>query len=201
MYWKNNDTYLIKVLLLGDNDVGKTSIIKQFIEHEYLELSPCIIGIDFRAKKIQIENNIIKMLIFDIVAQERFRNITRIYYKNTYAIIFVYSIKDRKSFNNIKIWMEDIEKYAPPNIIKILVGNKSDVKLEDRQVEFEEAKSYSESNNFIKFYESSAKENINIDEIFIDLSKYIIEKNITNNFVKLEIEKNTTQKKRKLLSC
>jgi len=200
MYWKNNDTYLIKVLLLGDNDVGKTSIIKQFIEHEYLELSPCVIGIDFRAKKIQIENNIIKMLIFDVVAQERFRNITRIYYKNTYAIIFVYSIGDRKSFDNIKVWLEDIEKYAQPNIIKILVGNKIDIESTDRQVEFEEAKSYSESNNFIKFYESSAKKNINIYEIFIDLSKYIIEKNIINNFVRLEIEKNSTHK-RKFLSC
>ena len=92
---KSNE-YLIKIFLIGDNDVGKSSILKQFIDRKFDDLSYCIIGIDFRSTSIEVQNQPVKLIIWDPTGQSRFRDIIRLYYKNTNIVIFVYSISDRK---------------------------------------------------------------------------------------------------------
>ena len=133
---------LIKVFLIGDNDVGKSSILKQFVDNKFDEINYCVIGIDFRSTSIEIDNQPVKLIIWDPAGQARFRDITRLYYKNTHLVIFVYSITDRKSFNNIHEWLEDIDKYAPSNVYKILVGNKIDLESK-RKVSLEEGEVFS----------------------------------------------------------
>ena len=163
----NKNDILIKIFLIGDSDVGKTSILKQFIENRFYEINQYIIGIDFRYVQIDNNNKPVKLVIWDPSGQSRFKDITRLYYKKTNIVIFVYSITDRKSFINMIEWFEDIEKYAPTNIYKVLVGNKSD--LEDkRKVTYEEGEIISQIYNCNMFYETSAKDNLNIKEIFVN---------------------------------
>ncbi len=195
---KNN---LIKILLLGDTDVGKSSILKQFIDGIFSSINACIIGTDFRSKTINLSNSTSKLLIFDSVGQSRFRNITRSYYNNTQVFIFVYSITDDKSFEEIDTLLYDVNLYASKDIIKILVGNKTDLEL-DRKVLYEQVKIYAKENNFDNFYETSAKENINIQNIFLDLIKIYEKKfNKTNNFIRLQIQKDKNKINKKRFSC
>ena len=112
--------YSIKVLLIGDSGVGKSSIMLQFVEEDYKNEYACTVGVDFKTIPIIIANNNIKLLLWDTAGQERFRTITQMYYRGTHVIIVIYDITDRISFENIKIWLKEIEKNAPDNIIKIL---------------------------------------------------------------------------------
>ncbi len=202
---KSNE-YLIKVFLIGDNDVGKSSILKQFVDNKFDEINYCVIGIDFRSISIKIANQPVKLIIWDPAGQSRFRDITRLYYKNTHLIIFVYSITDRKSFNNIHEWLEDIEKYAPSNVYKILVGNKIDLESK-RKVSLEEGEVFSKIYKINMFYETSAKDNISIREIFINPVQLIIEQEkeqdkifFSKKIINLQID-NIKIKKRKCFSC
>ena len=177
---QNNNTRVIKIFLIGDSDVGKTSILKQFIENRFDEINLNIIGIDFRYVHIDndndndIDNQPVKLVIWDPSGQSRFKDITRLYYKKTNIVIFVYSITDRQSFINMIEWFEDIEKYAPTNIYKVLVGNKSDLEAK-RKVTYEEGKLISQIYNCNMFYETSAKDNLSIKEIFVNSVMNIIE--------------------------
>ena len=146
------------------------------------------------------------MIIWDPAGQARFRDITRLYYKNTHLVIFVYSITDRKSFNNIKEWSEDIEKYGPSNVYKILVGNKIDLESK-RKVSLEEGEIFSKIYKINMFYETSAKANINIKEIFVNSVQLILEQEkeqeiniFSKKIINLQIDE-TKIKKRKCFSC
>jgi small GTP-binding protein len=200
---KSNE-YLIKIFLIGDNDVGKSSILKQFIDNKFDDITYCIIGIDFRSISIEIENQPVKLIIWDPAGQARFRDITRLYYKNTNIVIFVYSITDRKSFNNIIEWLEDIEKYTPSNVYKVLIGNKIDLESK-RKVSLEEGEIFSKIYKINMFLEASAKANTNIKEIFINSVKNIIEEKsiLSSKIINLQIDNTNTKisTKRKCFSC
>jgi signal recognition particle receptor subunit beta len=90
------------------------------LEEDYKNEYACTVGVDFKTIPIIIANNNIKLLLWDTAGQERFRTITQMYYRGTHVIIVIYDITDRISFENIKIWLKEIEKNAPDNIIKIL---------------------------------------------------------------------------------
>ncbi len=170
----DNNTCLIKIFLMGDGDVGKTSILKQFVDNKFDDIYQCVIGIDFRYVQFENNNQSIKLVIWDPPGQSRFKDITRLYYKNTNIVIFVYNIADRKSFINIIEWFEDIENFAPPNTYKVLVGNKSDLEAK-RKVRYEEGEALSQILGINMFYETSAKDNVNIKEIFVGSVMNIIE--------------------------
>jgi len=102
----------------------------------------------------------------------RFKTITATYYKGAHGCILVYDITDRQSFQDIENWLGEVRQHASPNIVKILVGNKSDLK-EQRQVSYQEGKEFADSLG-MQFLETSAKEKMNIDEAFITLTKAIL---------------------------
>lgn len=116
----------------------------------------------------------VKMQIWDTAGQERFKTINSIYYKGATAIILVYSITDRGSFTNIGNWMEQIKENASEEVTMVLAANKSDLESE-RQVSFSEGKAIADKFS-LPFIETSAKENKNIEELFILLAKNIVEK-------------------------
>ena len=179
--------YLFKVLLLGDTDVGKSSLILRYTEETFNSKLVNSIGVDFKMKKKEIDGKIIKVQIWDIAGHERFRSITYSYYRGANAIIIVFDITDKKSFLSITEWLKQIEKHAKENVFKFLVGNKSDL-AEERKVTFEEAKEYADKHD-LPYIETSAKEGININELFessiksfLSSNKYIGgEKNIKLN--------------------
>ena len=156
--------YLFKVLLLGDSDVGKSSLILRYTEETFNSKLVNSIGVDFKMKKKEIDGKIIKVQIWDTAGHERFRSITYSYYRGANAIIIVFDLSDKKSFISITEWLKQIEKHAKENVFKFLVGNKSDL-IDERKVTYEEAKQYADEHD-LPYIETSAKEGININELF-----------------------------------
>ena len=167
--------YLFKVLLLGDTDVGKSSLILRYTEETFNSKLVNSIGVDFKMKKKEIDGKIIKVQIWDTAGHERFRSITYSYYRGVNAIIIVFDITDKKSFLSITEWLKQIEKHAKENVFKFLVGNKSDL-AEERKVTFEEAKEYADKHD-LPYIETSAKEGININELFESSIKSFLSNN------------------------
>ncbi|XP_050883960.1 ras-related protein RABE1c isoform X2 [Lathyrus oleraceus] len=119
--------YLLKVLLIGDSGVGKSSLLVRFSEGSFSTSYLPTMGIDFRNRNIEMHGKRIKLQIWDTAGQERFRTITRAYYRGAMGILLVYDVTNESSFNNIRSWMLSIEQHASDNVNKILVGNKADM--------------------------------------------------------------------------
>ena len=155
------------------------------------------LGIDFKIKIINLENKLIKLQIWDTAGQERFRTITKTYYKGAHGIILTYDVTDPNSFKNIKNWIKQIESNAQAGVCKVLVGNKCD--KPDRKISYEEGKNLAESFN-MEFFETSAKNNQNINEVFNFLTKEILKTQVgntgTDSGVKIKDEKNGRTRKK-----
>jgi Ras-related protein Rab-1A len=167
--------YLFKVLLLGDSDVGKSSLILRYTEETFNSKLVNSIGVDFKMKKKEIDGKVIKVQIWDTAGHERFRAITYSYYRGANAIIIVFDLSDKKSFVSITEWLKQIEKHAKENVFKFLVGNKSDL-VEERKVTYKEAKDYADEHD-LPYFETSAKEGININELFESSIKTFLSNN------------------------
>jgi len=172
-----------KLFTIGDNKVGKSSIIKRYAEGIFNEeTEKQIPGVDFKMKTINFQNKKIKLEIWYLVGRETNIIYSSLYYKATSGFILVYDITDKQSFNNIDNWymettrtitpIEMSQFYLPP--VFILVGNKSD--LEDkREVLFKEGSDYADSKG-MKFIETSAKIGDNIEDIFTKLCSELLVK-------------------------
>ena len=159
-----SNEYITKILTLGDTTVGKTSIILRFTKENYTQNRLATIGVDFKSKIMQIENNRVKVLIWDTAGQERFKNIASQYYNGGDGAILVFDITNKSTFERISYWLDELnQKKDLKELALVLVGNKIDLK-DNRQVSSEEAQSFAKQNN-IKYFETSAQENIGIDEV------------------------------------
>ena len=162
----------IKVILVGDSAVGKTSILKNYTENFFPEHHQSTVGIDYKIKKFIMRDFKIKMQIWDTAGQERFRSVTKKYFRDANGILFVFDLANRKSFENIKLWMKEPES-VNGNFKKLLLGNKCDLK-DIRAVDKEELDNFSKENN-IEIIETSAKVNINISKSFERIVELIFE--------------------------
>lgn len=139
------------------------------------------IGVDFKLKNIELDNKKIKLQIWDTAGQERFRTITTSYYKGAHAILIVFDITDRESFEHVRNWMADIDKFAKEGVLRILVGNKCDLE-NSRQVRKEEGNEIANKYG-IKYIETSAKETTNIEDLFISTAKNLLSKQVSSSGV------------------
>ncbi|KAG2423550.1 hypothetical protein HXX76_015192 [Chlamydomonas incerta] len=130
------------------------------------------IGIDFKIKKLDVEGKLVKLQIWDTAGQERFRTITSAYYRGAQGIILVYDITDEASFNNVRNWMRNIEQHASDNVNKILVGNKLDL-AEKRVVAESRGRALADEYGF-RFFETSAKDNVCVEEAFLSVAKDVL---------------------------
>ena len=140
------------------------------------------IGVDFKLKNIEVDNKKVKLQIWDTAGQERFRTITTSYYKGAQAIVVVFDITDKDSFEHVKNWMADVDKFAKEGVLRILVGNKCDLEHK-RQVSNENGKELA-SKYGIQFLETSAKETVNIEKLFEDATKSFLSKQVTTGSIK-----------------
>ncbi|VDP13986.1 unnamed protein product [Soboliphyme baturini] len=154
--------YLFKLLLIGDSGVGKSCLLLRFADDTYTDSYISTIGVDFKIRTIELDGKTIKLQIWDTAGQERFRTITSSYYRGAHGIIVVYDITDEESFNNVKLWLQEIERYACENVNKLLVGNKCDM-TQKRAVEHDTAKEYADQLG-IPFLETSAKNSTNVEQ-------------------------------------
>ena len=165
--------FIFKVLLLGNSDVGKSSLILRYVDQVWSDTFVPTIGVDFKVKTLEIDNKQIKMQIWDTAGQERFRNVISSYFRGSHGIFLIYDITNRDSFKNLENWLIEIEKNASQNVLKILIGNKSDL-VDDREITTEEGQAFANRNG-MKFIETSAKMNTNVNEAFETLAKLMME--------------------------
>ena len=162
----------IKLMVLGDSNVGKSSILTKYCKNQFLSKYITTIGIDFQIKYLNINNKRIKVQIWDTAGQERYRVVTKNYFNTSNGFIIIYDITDRRSFNNINNWMEQIESFIGKEVKCILFGNKNDLENK-RDVQIEEGKELAKKYN-CPFFETSAKEGNNIEEGFKEIIMEII---------------------------
>lgn len=164
----------VKLLLLGDSGVGKSCLLLRFSEGDFTSSFITTIGIDFKTKQTILDGTIVNLQIWDTAGQERFRTITSAYYRGAMGIVLVYDITDEASFNNVRTWVTNIDEHASQSVNKILVGNKCDMDAEKRRTVPISAGRALAKEFRIPFYETSAKDNINVDEVFHRISKDVI---------------------------
>ncbi|CAH1418253.1 unnamed protein product [Lactuca virosa] len=164
--------YLIKLLLIGDSGVGKSCLLLRFSDGSFTTSFITTIGIDFKIRTIELDGKRIKLQIWDTAGQERFRTITTAYYRGAMGILLVYDVTDESSFNNIRNWIRNIEQHASDNVNKILVGNKADMDESKRAVPTAKGQALADEYG-IKFFETSAKTNLNVEQVFFSIAKDI----------------------------
>ena len=189
------DEVVYKVLLLGDSSVGKTCFLLRYCDKSFQDAHLSTIGLDYRLKTMVLKNNkSVKLQIWDTAGQDRFRAITKNYYKGANGIILIYDVTNKQTFENVKNWITQIKEEANQNVIIYLAGNKIDMDEELKLVPTEDGQQMADEYN-LPFKETSAKEGININEIFQEL----VEK-IDEAFSKLETPKTEQKQKTQILA-
>lgn len=163
--------YLFKLLLIGDSGVGKSCLLLRFADKTYTDSYISTIGVDFKIRTIELEGKTIKLQIWDTAGQERFRTITSSYYRGAHGIIVVYDVTDKESFDHVKQWLNEIERYASVEVQKLLVGNKCDL-VSKKDVQTETAQAFADKLE-IPFLETSAKAATRVEDAFLMMANEI----------------------------
>ena len=163
----------VKIMIIGETKVGKTSLISRYCKGdfsggEYLST----IGIDFQIKNLKINSKKIRLQIWDTAGEERFRNIAKNYFQSSDGFLVVYDISNIESFETLDYWIEEIKSNSQELSQMILVGNKCDI-IDERKIKTDDGKAYAKKKN-IKFFEVSAKEGTNVNQVFESLVKNIL---------------------------
>ncbi|XP_053564839.1 ras-related protein Rab-37 isoform X2 [Bombina bombina] len=159
-----------KVMLLGDSGVGKTCFLIQFKDGAFLSGTfLATVGIDFRNKVVTVDGVKVKLQIWDTAGQERFRSVTHAYYRDAQALLLLYDITSKSSFDNIRAWLTEIHEFAHKDIVIMLLGNKSDV-TSGRVIRTEDGESLAKEYG-VPFMETSAKTGKNVELAFLAVAK------------------------------
>jgi Ras-related protein Rab-7A len=173
------DRTLLKVILLGDSGVGKSSIMNQYVHEKFTAEYKATIGADFLTKHLIIDDKPITMQIWDTAGQERFQSLGVAFYRGADCCALVFDVNDEKTFENVNSWKEEFLLKAgiedPQNFPFVLLGNKIDVE-NGRQVSKKRALKFCEDNGNIQYFETSAKEGIGVSNAFMHLATYATNK-------------------------
>ncbi|XP_041350488.1 ras-related protein Rab-35-like [Gigantopelta aegis] len=163
--------HLFKLLIIGDSGVGKSSLLLRFADNTFSGTYITTIGVDFKIRTVDVGGEKVKLQIWDTAGQERFRTITSTYYRGTHGVIVVYDVSSGESFANVKRWLHEIDQNCDV-VNRILVGNKDDDA--DRKVVLtQDAERFADQMG-IQLFETSAKENKNVEEMFLAITKLVL---------------------------
>jgi len=194
----------LSVIVLGDSQVGKTSLILRYTDDKFTGNFVSTLGVDFKLKKLNITGVPIKLQIWDTSGQERFRTITKGYYGKAMGVVLVYDCTDLKSFHEIKNWITQIENHARKDVVKVLIAAKYD--KEDIKVTPEMGQSLADDYG-IKFFVTSAKTGHNVNEVFSYVAEEIVKQKLDLDETQAEKnaftikEKDVTEKTNKKSCC
>ncbi|KAM4742276.1 ras-related protein Rab-38 [Anableps anableps] len=170
--------HLYKILVIGDLGVGKTSIIKRYVHHNFSPNYRATIGVDFALKVLTWDQETVRLQLWDIAGQERFGNMTRVYYREAMGAFIVFDVTRPTSFEAVTKWKEDLDSKLTlangKNVATVLLANKCDQGREVLTNNGIKMDHFCQENGFVGWFETSAKENINIDEAANCLVKHII---------------------------
>lgn len=167
-------SYLFKYIIIGDTAVGKSCILLQYLDKRFRQDHDLTIGVEFGTKIGKVRERDVKYQIWDTAGQESFRSIARSYYRGAACALVVYDISRYESFSNLETWLSDALENGNPNMVILLVGNKSDLESR-RSVSYEEGERFSKRHH-MPFVETSAKTGVNIDEVFRRGAEILLEK-------------------------
>ena len=196
----------LKILIIGDTAVGKTSILLKYVDNFFPEAHMATIGVEYKCKTITTDKYKINLNIWDTAGQERFKSITRSFFNNTNGIVFVYDITSKESFDGVKNWIKDSEPYA--KFESILCGNKVDLENK-RQVKIDTLKEFGLKKK-MEVFETSAKNGTNLEQAFKKLVDLILKSRSEMELIgefgvksgqKLNLSKKTTNQKEGKLCC
>ena len=177
----------LKILILGDSFVGKTSLLLKFIDGEFSESHIATIGVEFKEKIVNVMNHDIKLQIWDTSGQERFRSITQNFYRNADGIMLVFDITNRTTYSHIRDWLNEIQS-IDKNIKIILIGNKID-RENERKIDKKTVEEFAQNKN-LPYYETSAKTGHNVNEIYKGIAELLLanktDEEIKEQFVKIQ---------------
>ncbi len=185
----------IKLLLIGNTFVGKTLIVQKFIDNAFSKSTVATIGVDLQSKVIDINGKKVKYLIWDTAGEDRMKTMTYSYYRGCHVILIVFDVTNEVSFKNVTNWVECINKFAKSNVLRILVGNKTDLEKE-RVITTEQGKQLAQDNG-LKYYEISALKIQGLQEMFEDIAKEYVEIYEQKSFKNFQLQKKPTIKKKK----
>ena len=143
-YYTESYDHLLKLLLIGDAGVGKSSILLRFTDDTFNEHLQSTIGVDFKVKMMKKKSKTVKITIWDTAGQERFRTLTSSYYRGAHGIMLVYDVTRKHTLSQLQQWLEEVEQYCGSNskeVVKLLVGNKKDMDA-DREISWQEGAIY-----------------------------------------------------------
>ncbi|XP_028656244.1 ras-related protein Rab-38-like [Erpetoichthys calabaricus] len=176
---KSQKEHLYKILVIGDLGVGKTSIIKRSVHQNYSPNYRATIGVDFALKVLNWDaDTVVRLQLWDIAGQERFGNMTRVYYREAMGAFIVFDITRPSTFEAVMKWKEDLDSKLTlsngTNVPAVLLANKCDQGGELLMNNGLKMEQFCKENGFVAWFETSAKENINIEEAATCLVKHII---------------------------
>ena len=197
---ESEDNYrLYKILLLGDSAVGKSCLLLRFCENSFQESHLTTIGLDFRLKKINLKDNRkIKVQIWDTAGEDRFRAITKNYYKGANGILLIYDVTDQQSFEHVRDWIDKIKEESSEEIIIYLVANKID-QNNKRIITNADGNKIAEEYN-IKYFETSAKCSTGVNEVFGSLVEEMDDYYLNHHKEEMKII-HLNKKDKKLKNC
>ncbi|KAJ8633425.1 hypothetical protein MRB53_026761 [Persea americana] len=163
--------YLFKVVLIGDSGVGKSNLLSRFTKNEFSLESKSTIGVEFATRSLNVEGKVIKAQIWDTAGQERYRAITSAYYRGAIGALLVYDVTRHTTFENVERWLKELRDHTDPNIVVMLIGNKSDLR-HLVAVSTEDGKSFAQREN-LYFMETSALEATNVENAFAEVLTHI----------------------------
>ncbi|KAH0790787.1 Ras family protein [Histomonas meleagridis] len=179
----NSPPYTFKFLIVGDGGVGKTSIANRLCHHEFIDTTESTVGVEYLSYTLNVEDQQIKLQIWDTAGQEEYKALGKAYYRNAVGVLLVFAFNDEKSFENISAWLEDIRSLCNPNAQVLLIGNKFDLTEEKKiaQIQIDQVKEA----NKLDFLETSAKDDLNIEIAFRRLTEAILQK-VKKNEINLQ---------------
>ena len=183
-----------KFIIIGSSGVGKTAIMKRLVENTFSTDSQSTIGVEFDSTSIEVDGQSVKLQIWDTAGQERFRSIAKAYFRNAVGVILVFDITERKTFDDVNMWLNDVHTLCDPSACVILIGNKSDL-ASSRVVTMAEAENFA-AHHQLTYLETSARLGDNVKESFVKVATAIYRKNQkpTISPSQLTAQGNTTQK-------
>ena len=162
-----------KLLLMGESNVGKTSIILRYTENEFQTSGISTCGVDVKVKYVSVDNIKIKLVIWDTAGQERFRGLAKNYFRGANGFILVYDITNKNSFVKLKGWMNDAKEKIDDEYKMVVIGNKKDCE-DEREVDSKLLKEFGEKNG-VTTMEVSAKTGEGVDSLFTEMVKELLE--------------------------
>ncbi|KAK2871158.1 hypothetical protein QQF64_002304 [Cirrhinus molitorella] len=174
----NRKEHLYKILVIGDLGVGKTSIIKRYVHQTYSTNYRATIGVDFALKVLNWDSETVRLQLWDIAGQERFGNMTRVYYREAMGALIVFDVTRPTTFEAVSKWKEDLDSKLilsnGQSIATVLLANKCDQNRDFLTNNSLKMDQYCKENGFVGWFETSAKDNVNINEAANFLVKHII---------------------------